>query len=50
MAQSLSRRSLLKLAGAGAAAVDGLPTLAACGTGSTATVSNVGAKPAPWPA
>ncbi|MEU3985995.1 sugar ABC transporter substrate-binding protein [Streptomyces sp. NPDC026672] len=50
MSSSMSRRTLLKLAGGATAAAAGVPLLAACDSGGgTADVSNSGKKQAPWP-
>lgn len=49
MSNPMSRRSLFKVAGAGAAAAALAPVLSACGTGATAKVSNIGVSQAPWP-
>lgn len=51
MSNAFSRRTLLKAAGAGAAAAAAAPLLSACSNGAagTGSVSNVGAKLAPWP-
>lgn len=45
----MDRRSLLKLAGAGALATAGVPLLSACGKGSTTDVGNLGKTLTPWP-
>lgn len=45
----MDRRSLLKLAGAGALATTGVPMLSACGTGSGTDVTNADKTLTPWP-
>lgn len=50
MTPHLQRRSLLKLAGAGAFATVTGPALAGCGDGSSGDVSNAGKELVPWPA
>ena len=49
MNPQLRRRSLLKLAGAGAFATVAGPSLAACGDGSGGDVTNAGKNLVPWP-
>ncbi|MFC6022122.1 extracellular solute-binding protein [Plantactinospora solaniradicis] len=49
MASHVHRRSLLKLAGAGAFATVAAPALSACGDGSGGDVGNAGKNLAPWP-
>lgn len=49
MSLNVSRRSFLRAGAAGVAAAAIAPALAACGSGSTGSTSNIGAKLAPWP-
>ena len=49
MTPHLDRRSLLKLAGAGALATVAGPALTGCGSGSSGDVSNAGKDLVPWP-
>nr|MDT0661960.1 extracellular solute-binding protein [Micromonospora sp. DSM 115978] len=49
MPAHVNRRSLLKLAGAGALAGATSPLLTACGEGSTSDIGNAGKELVPWP-